>query len=213
MVLPSEDPPLHPSVIWGPALGYAVVAGMSEAAGRKDTAATALALFDRLRLRHAFARAFSVGDQITEDGWRAAARIRLAFVYQTLITAKPVKGAAEEAFAGFPRQFWEDADARWLLSVNESAGEWYFNKELQQQILWWTQLPDLLRLAAPAEADPAIADKKTRKPVAPSTPSISAIEQKLQDAFEQAEEAGFRIPKKEEPAPKPAKREKSALAK
>ncbi len=163
MVLPSEDPPLHPSVIWGPALGYAVVAGMAEAAGGTDTAATALALFDRLRLRHAFARAFSVGDQITEDGWRAAARIRLAFVYQTLITAKPVKGAAEEAFAGFPRQFWEDADARWLLSVNESAGEWYFNKELHQQILWWTQLPDLLRLTAPAGADPAIADKKTRK--------------------------------------------------
>ncbi len=98
--------------------------------------------------------------------------------------------------------------------VNESAGEWYFNKELHQQILWWTQLPDLLRLAAPAAPEPATADKKTRKPAAPSTPSISrAIEQKLQDAFEQAEEAGFRIPKKEEPAPKPAKREKSALAK
>jgi hypothetical protein len=74
-------------------------------------------------------------------------------------------------------------------------------------------LPDLLRLTAPAEVGPAIADKKTRKPVAPSTPSIPAIEQKLQDAFEQADEAGFRIPKKEELAPKPAKREKSALAK
>jgi glycosidase len=213
IVLPSDDPPLHPSVIWGPALGYAVLAGMAEAVGGTDTAATALGLFDRLRLRHAFARAFSVGEQITEDGWRAAARIRLAFLYQTLITAKPVKGAAEEAFAGFPRQFWEDGNARWLLSVNESAGEWYFNKELHQQVLWWTQLPDLLRLTAPAAAEPAIANKKTRKPAAPSTPSIKTIEQKLQDAFEQAEEAGFRIPKKEEPAPKPAKREKSALAK
>jgi glycosidase len=213
MVLPSDDPPLHPSVIWGPALGYAVVAGIAEAAGGTDAAATALALFDRLRLRHAFARAFSVGDQITEDGWRASARIRLAFLYQTLIIAKPVKGAAQEPFAGFPREFWEDGNARWLLSVNESAGEWYFNKELHQQILWWTQLPDLLRLTAPAEVEPAIADKKTRKPAARSTLSIKTIEQKLQDAFEQAEEAGFRIPKKEEPAPRPAKREKSALAK
>jgi hypothetical protein len=35
----------------------------------------------------------------------------------------------------------------------------------------------------------------------------------LQDAFEQAEEAGFRIPKQEETAPKRVKREKSALAK
>jgi hypothetical protein len=212
-VLPSGDPPLHPSVIWGPALGYAVLAGMVEAVAGTDTAATALALFDRLRLRHAFARAFSVGDQITEDGWRAAARIRLAFLYQTLIPAKPVKGAAQEPFAGLPREFWEDGNARWLLSVNESAGNWYFNKELHQQILWWTQLPDLLRLTAPAGAEPAIADKKTRQPAARATPSIKTIEQKLLDAFEQAEGAGFRIPKREEPAPKPAKREKSALAK
>ena len=124
-----------------------------------------------------------------------------------------MKGRSAGALRGFPREFWEDGDARWLLSVNESAGEWYFNKELHQQILWWTQLPDLLRLTAPAEAEPAIADKKARKPAARSTLSIKTIEQKLQDAFEQAEEAGFRIPKKEEPAPKPAKREKSALAK
>ena len=213
LVLPSDDPPLHASVIWGPALGYSVLAGMAEAIAGKDTAATALVLFDRLRLRHAFARAFSVGGEITEDGWRAAARIRLAFLYQTLIPTKPVKGAAEEAFAGFPREFWADADARWLLKVNEAAGEWYFNKELHQQILWWTQLPGLLRSSAPAEAAPPISEKKTRQPAALSTPSIKTIEQKLQDAFEQAEEAGFRIPKKEEPALKPAKREKSALVK
>jgi hypothetical protein len=213
MVLPSDDPPLHASVIWGPAVGYAVLAGMAEAVGGTDTEATALGLFDRLRLRHAFARAFSVGDQITEDGWRAAARIRLAFLYQTLINAKPVKGAADEAFAGFPRQLWQDGDARWLLSMNESAGEWYFNKELHQQILCWTQLPDLLRLAAPAEAEPATTGKKARKPASRSALSIKTIEQMLQDAFEQAEEAGFRIPKQEEAAPKQVKREKSALAK
>ena len=213
IVLPSDDPPLHPSVIWGPAFGYAVLAGTAEATGGKDIAATALALFDRLRLRHAFARAFSVGDEITEDGWRAAARIRLTFLYQTLTSAKPVKGAAEETFAGFPRAFWEDADARWLLKVNESGGEWYFNKELHQQILWWTLLPGLLRLAAPSADTGAAANKKSRQPAAPAVPSIKTTEQRLEDAFEQAEEAGFRIPKKEEPAPKPAKREKSALAK
>jgi hypothetical protein len=213
MVLPSSDPPLHPSVIWGPAFGYAVLAGMAEAIGGKDTASTALALFDRLRLRHAFARAFSAGDTVTEDGWRTAARIRLAFLCQSLVAAKPVKGAAGEPFAGLPRELWEDGDARWLLKVNESAGEWYFNKELHQQLLWWIQLPDLLRLTAPAETIPAVADKKPRQAAVRSAPSVKALEQKLQDAFEQAEDAGFRIPKKEEPALKPAKREKSALAK
>jgi hypothetical protein len=73
-------------------------------------------------------------------------------------------------------------------------------------------LPGLLRLAASAEPEPA-ANKKTRRPATPATPSTKIFDQKLQDAFEQAEEAGFRIPKKEEPALKPAKREKSVLAK
>jgi hypothetical protein len=187
---------------------------MAEAVGGTDTAATALGLFDRLRLRHAFARAFSVGDAVTEDGWRTAARIRLTFLYQSLIAVKPAKSAAGQAFAGLPREMWEDGDARWLLRVNESAGEWYFNKELHQQLLYWTQLPDLLRFVSPVEADPAKNGKKARKPAERSTLSVKAIEQKLQDAFEQAEEAGFRIPKQEEPpAPKRAKREKSALAK
>ena len=70
-------------------------------------------------------------------------------------------------------------------------------------MLWWAQLPDLLRLAAPD-----VAGKKTRQ-----RPSIKAIEERLEDAFEQAEEAGFRLGKKKEPVPKTAKREKKALAK
>jgi hypothetical protein len=153
-----------------------------------------------------------VGDEVTDDGWRAAARIRLAFFSQTLTAAKPVKGTTDEPFAGFPRAVWEDSDARWLLQVNESAGEWYFNKELHQQILWWTQLPGLLRLIASPEAEPA-ANKKIRPPAALATPSVKTMEQRLQEALDQAEEAGFKIPKKEEPAAKVAKREKTVVAK
>jgi hypothetical protein len=97
--------------------------------------------------------------------------------------------------------------------VNESGGEWYFNKELHEQFLWWAQLPDLLRIAAPAEAPPATAEKKPRPAASRSTQSIKTIEQRVQDAIEQAEEAGFRVGKKTEAAAKPAKREKGALAK
>ena len=161
-----------------------MIQGMAEAVAEKDSAATALTLFDRLRLREPLARAFSGGGEITEDGWRAAARVRLAFLFQKLISAKPTK--AEEAFAGFPRALWDDDDARWLLKVHESTGEWYFNKELHQQILWWAQLPDLLRLAAPDEAG-----KKTRQ-----RPSIKVIEERLEEASEQAEEAGYRVGEK-----------------
>jgi hypothetical protein len=211
--LPSTESPLHPSAIWGPVLGYTVLEGMAESIGGKETAATALALFDRLRLREPMARAFSGGGEITEDGWRAAARVRLAFLYQTLIPVKTVKTVPDEAFAGFPRAFWDDGDARWLLKVHDAAGEWYFNKELHQQILWWVQLPDLLQLALPAEALPAAAAKKTRPPATHLTPSIENITQRVQDACEEAEEAGFRIGKKKEVAVKPVKREKRALAK
>jgi glycosidase len=206
MVLPSSGPKLHTSQIWGPVLAYVVLRGMAQSIGDKDTGATALGLFDRLRLREPLARAFSGNGDISEDGWRAAARVRLAFLFETLRAAKPVKTAAGESFAGFPPAFWEDGDARWLMKVHEVAGEWYFNKELHQQILWWIHLPDLLQLCAPVE-------KKVRRPASSSGRLVKTIEQKTQAAFEQAEEAGFRLGKKKETVKKRPKREKGALAK
>jgi glycosidase len=216
-VLPSTTPELHAKAVWGPVLAVAVLRGMAQTIAPKETAATALALFDRLRLREPLARAFSLAGEINEDGWRAAARVRLAFMALTLASAKPVKSAAEDAFAGFSRAFWDDPDARWLLKVNESGGEWYFNKELHEQMLWWAQLPDLLALATPgkAPASATITNKgaKSAPQSKPAVKSIQAIEQGVQDAAEQAEETGYRIGKKREPAAKPAKREKGALAK
>jgi hypothetical protein len=205
LVLPSNIPELHAGAIWGPVLAYCVLEGMAEAIGETNTAATALALFDRLRLREPLARAFSLGE-ISEDGWRAAARVRLLFLNQMWTSAKPAKGAEDEPFAGFPRLFWEDGDARWLLKVHEAAGEWYFNKELHQQILWWAQLPDLLPLAAPAPT-PA----NDGKAAAAGQIQIKAIERQVKEASEQAEEAGYRVGKRK--VAKPAKREKRALAK
>jgi hypothetical protein len=193
MVLPSSDAELHAGAVWGPVLATCVLHGMAETVGGKDTASTALALFERLRLREALARVFSFGE-INEDGWRAAARVRLAFLIQTL--------SPKEPFAGLPPALWEDGDTRWLLKVHESAGEWYFNKELHQQILWWVQLPELLQLAAPAEK-PAAAARSLR--------SVEEIEQRVDEAIEQAEEGGYRLGKKK--AVKISKREKGALAK
>jgi glycosidase len=201
-VLPSATVQVHPSTTWGPVLAFCVLEGMAQAIGGKDTASTALALFDRLRLREPLARAFSLAGDVTEDGWRAAARVRLAFQRILLTPAKPAKN--DDAFAGFPRSFWDDGDARWLLKVHDAAGEWYFNKELHQQILWWVQLPDLLELAA---------EKTLTKAAGRHTASVKTIEDRLQEAFEQAEDEGYRISKKKEVEVKPARREKGALAK
>jgi len=192
LVLPSSSPRLSPSEIWGPALAFCVLQSVAESVGSKDTAVSALELFDRLRLRESLARAFSVGGEVTEDGWRAASRVRVAFLCQSL-------PSSPTDFAGFSRGLWEDGDARWLIKLHEVTGEWYFNKELHQQLVWWTQLPDLLQLAAPVE-------KKTRV-----GRSIKAIERAVEEALEEAEEAGFRLAKKKEVAVKPAEREKGAL--
>jgi glycosidase len=195
MVLPSNDPELHPGAIWGPVLAYCLLHGMAETVGGKDAASTALTLFERLRLREPLARAFSFGE-LSDDGWRAAARLRLAFLNQTLTSREP--------FAGLSLALWEEeGDARWLLKVHEAAGEWYFNKELHQQILWWMRLPDLLQLAAPAEKQADAAARSVR--------SVGEIEQRVDEAIEQAEEAGYRLGKKK--TVKTSKREKGALAK
>ncbi len=162
---------------------------MAEAVGGKDTAATALTLFDRLRLREPLARAFSGGGDITEDGWRAAARVRLAFLVQTLTPAKPAK--ADEAFAGFPRGLWDDDDARWLLKVHEST---------RRVVLQQGAAPADAVVGAVARSTPARGPGRGgsgRRPA--SVPRSKPIEERVEDASEQAEEAGFRLGKKKEP--------------
>ncbi len=189
LVLPSTKLPLHPNEIWGPVLASCVLQGLAEVISPKDVGVTALALFERLRLREPLARAFSLGGDISEDGWRAAARVRLIFLAQALRAVKPAKAPPEEVFAGFPRSFWYDGDARWLMRVHDAGGKEFFNKELHQQILWWTHLPLLLQ---------------------PDSPK-AAIEQQVQEGSEQAEDAGYRVIKREEVTSKPAKKEKKAL--
>jgi hypothetical protein len=231
MVLPSSSPQLHASAIWGPVLACCILESLAESIGGDDPAATALALFEKLRLREPLARAFTVAGGSNEDGWRAAARVRLTFLRQTLEAAKPLN---VDEFAGFPYSFWDDENARWLLQVHLVAGEWYFNKELHQQLLWWGQLPDLLALGAPTPAqEPAIAssanagalstvpavpsltaaEKTARQPAARRIQSIASIEQRVQEACEQTEETGYRIGKRREAPAKPPKLEKGALAK
>ena len=206
-VLPSSTPELHAKATWGPVLAFCVLEGMARSIGGKDTAATALALFEQLRLREPLARAFSLGEEITQDGWRAAARVRLAFLGMTLTPAKSVKAVVDDVFAGLPRAIWDDDNARWLLNVNEAGGELYFNKELHEQMLWWMQLPDLLATKAPAPPKSAKTAPKS------ALKSIGAIEQAVEEACAQAEESGYRIGKRKEPTAKPAKAKKEALAK
>jgi glycosidase len=211
LVLPSSGSTLTPILSQGPALAWIVLDTMAE-----SIPATAIDLFDRLRLREPLARAFSGGGDIQEDGWRAAARVRLAFMIPMLTQTRATKAA--ESFAGLPNEFWKDADARWLLGVHEAGGEWYFNKESHEQMLWWTQLPALLQSADAEISSKKDAAKKTSKRASPSA-DVSAIQEKVVEASEEAKEAGFQLGKKNgliaEEAKEPAEvaQEKGALTK
>ena len=193
MVLPGAHPTIHTSELWGPVVAYCLLEGMAKAVQGEDVALTALAMFDRLRLREPLAKAFSAGGEIKQDGWRAAARVRQLFLYQSLTAAQPktAKATTGGSFAGLPQGIWDDGDARWLLKVHEAAGEWYFNKELHLQMLWWTQLPDLL-----------------------TTPnSIKASQKRVQLGSAQAEQEGYVLEAKKPAPAKPVKQVKKVLAK
>jgi len=88
-------------------------------------------VFDQLLLRPGLAEIFAETSFHGEDAWRAAARVRLLLNF------------AEEDALG-RRAFWNDADARWLASVNEAEGKTYFNKEAFEELAAWMQTPNLL---------------------------------------------------------------------
>jgi len=95
------------------------------------------AVFDQILLRAGLAEIFADSGLYGEDGWRAAARVRLLLA-----------GGNETELRS--RNFWNEPDVRWLASVNEVGGKTYFNKEAFEELAEWMHLPGLLdgRLSA-----------------------------------------------------------------
>jgi hypothetical protein len=79
-VLPSPSPNVTATAIWGPVLAWCVLELLAEAVDASQTARVALDLFDRLRLREPFARAFEVLGFEGQAAWRVAARIKVALL-------------------------------------------------------------------------------------------------------------------------------------
>jgi hypothetical protein len=75
-------------------------------------------------------------------------------------------------------QFWDDADVRWLTGLHDADGASYFDKERYEELMWWLQLPTLLSAAAEVEAARA---------------TLEAVEAGLEDAFSEAEDAGYKL--------------------
>lgn len=72
----------------------------------------------------------------------------------------PEKAAAPKRptaiLAGLPRELWSDPDVRWLTGAHEAGDFTYLVLEPYEELLWWLQVPTLLRIAgesAPAKSD------------------------------------------------------------
>ncbi len=94
-------------------------------------------VFDLLHLRHGLADTFMALGFEGEHAWRAAALARVAVAHN--IGSINTEG------------FWADADVRWLLSVNETEGVSWFNRELFAELLPWLELDAATESLVPDE--------------------------------------------------------------
>jgi hypothetical protein len=120
--------------VWAPVLAWSVLRHLA------SDNVHAVNLFDRLRLRATLADIFETLGLAGEDGWRAAARVRLLLAGTTVDTPG----------------FWHDPDVRWLTGVSEFKGVTYFTREQFERMLGWLALPDLLARKPPVAAPDSV---------------------------------------------------------
>ena len=106
-VLPSPSPNVTATAIWGPVLAWCVLELLAESVDASQTELVALDLFDRLRLREPFARAFEVLGFEGQAAWRVAARIKVALLSGAGVGAE----AEEEAEANMGAEEIEQIEA------------------------------------------------------------------------------------------------------
>jgi glycosidase len=239
-MLPSPSPQFIATEMWGPVLGWCVLRLLAESIDPEDPQRAALDLFDRLRLRDPFGRAFAALGFEGEEGWRVAARIKVLLLTGAGVGKEPepyketpgeraefeeLKPAAAASEAGAPRPgssatsprrvggdldsgiregkpepkapqaepkapqaefdkvalapaLWMDPDVRWLCGIHEADGHVYLIKERYEELLWWLQMPALLRLAGES---------------VPSRAAVEELNRTVETAMESAKAAGYRI--------------------
>ncbi len=180
--LPSSNPPLAATSLWGPVLGWCALQLLAESMGAEEPQRAALDLFDRLRLRTPFAEAFAALGCDGEEAWRAAARIKVALLAEAGV-GRPEPEAAEPESAAEPAAtapgtagtgevegervalapgLWRDPDVRWLTDAHEAEGHTYLVREPYEELVWWLLMPSLLRLAEEARPSRTEAKRMSR---------------------------------------------------
>ncbi len=194
-VLPSPSPQFTATAIWGPLLGWCALELLAESVDAEKPERAALDLFDRLRLREPFAQAFGALGFEGEEGWRVAARMKVVLLTsagvgqeqsvpgmqvetETRASSATESSAQPGRGVGLAPALWLDPDVRWLTGVHEAEGREYLIRERYEELLWWTQMPSLLRLAGEA---------------APNRAAVEELNGAVDEALEAAEAAGYRV--------------------
>ncbi len=79
-VLPSPSPQQTATAMWGPVFAWCALEVLAESIDAENPERAALNLFDRLRLRDPLAQSFDALGFEGEEGWRAAARIKVVLL-------------------------------------------------------------------------------------------------------------------------------------
>ncbi len=199
-LLPTRSPQRAATAIWGPVLASCALDLLAQSMDARNPQRAALDLFDRLRLREPLANAFAALGFEGEEAWQAAARIKVALLIEADVFAPaPETVSVTETLVPQPIQvqpipvlspsLWQDPDVRWLTGAHDSAGHTYFVQESYEELLWWLQLPTLLKLAAEPPA--------MRAPYQQMAANIA-------EAVSAAKSAGYRIDALLAPEPEPA---------
>jgi glycosidase len=188
-MLPSPSPQLTATAMWGPVLGWCALELLAESIDAENPERVALDLFDRLRLREPFAQALTALGFEGEEGWRAAARVKVGLL-SWAGAGKPEEAseAIEPAAVRGERvtlspSLWLDPDVRWLTGVHEAEGHDYLVRERYEELLWWLQLPSLLRLAGETAPSQAAANRA----------AVRTMSKTIEEALAAAEAAGYRV--------------------
>lgn len=188
-VLPSAHPQLPSTALWGPIVAWCTFQVLSETVDAVNSKKAALDLFDRLRLREPLAHAFHALGLQGEDSWRAAARVKALL----LVEAHPAQSGDAESLPStaisatgveadyklvVPQRLWSDPDVVWLTGAHESEGHTYLVRESFEELVWWLQLPAMMRCASEPGGHAAEAAR---------------VEANVSAALVQIESAGYRL--------------------
>ncbi len=84
----------------------------------------------------------------------------------------------EQNSTGLPRDLWTDPDVRWLTGAHEAGDHTYLVQEPYEELLWWLQMPALLRIAGQ---------------LSPNKADVQALSSKVQESLAAAKKAGYRL--------------------